>query len=64
MMISSADHYDLSVLCQAQAYQVVGQQKMGPLQPVGGGGGLQAHSLHLSSLEPVLTATVNRSGLF
>ena len=28
---SSADHYDLSVLCQALAYQIVGQQKSGPL---------------------------------
>ena len=25
MMISSADHYDLSVVCQDQAYQIVGQ---------------------------------------
>ena len=39
MMISSADHRDLSVVCQAQAYQIVGQQKSGPLQPVKGGGG-------------------------
>ena len=28
---SSADHYDLSVLCQAQAYEIFGQQKSGPL---------------------------------
>ena len=28
---SSADHYDLSVLCQAQAYQIVGQKRSGPL---------------------------------
>ena len=31
MMISSADHHDRSVACQAQAYQIVGQQKSGPL---------------------------------
>ena len=31
MIISSADNYDLSVVCQAQAYQIVGQQKSGPL---------------------------------
>ena len=34
MMISSADHHDLSVVCQAQAYQIGGQQKSGALQPV------------------------------
>ena len=33
-MISSADHHDLSVVCQAQAYQIIGQQKSGPLEPV------------------------------
>ena len=31
MMISSADHHDLSLVCQAQAYQIVDQQKRGPL---------------------------------
>ena len=39
MMISSANNYDLSVACQAQAYQIVGQQKSAPLQPVGDGCG-------------------------
>jgi len=41
-MINSADHHDLSVVCQAQTYQIIGQQKSGPLEPVGkaeGGGG-------------------------
>ena len=38
MMTSSADHRDLSVVCQAQAYQIVGQQKSGPLQSVRGAG--------------------------
>ena len=28
---TSADHCDLSVLCQAQAYQIFGQQESGPL---------------------------------
>ena len=37
MTISSADHHDLSVVCQAQAYQIVTQRKSGPLQPVGWG---------------------------
>jgi len=36
-MISSADHHDLSVVCQAQAYQIVGGQNSGPLQLVGVG---------------------------
>ena len=36
MMISIADHHDLSVVCQAHADQIVGQQKSGPLQPVVG----------------------------
>ena len=31
MMISTADHHDLSLVYQAQAYQTVGQQKSGPL---------------------------------
>ena len=31
MMISSADHFDLSAVCQVQAYQIAGQQKSGPL---------------------------------
>ena len=31
MMISSADHHDFSVVCQAQAHQIVGQQQRGPL---------------------------------
>ena len=35
-MFRSADYHDLSVVCQAQAYQIVGQQKSGPLQPVRG----------------------------
>ena len=35
-IISSADHYDLSLVCQAQVYQIVGQKKK-PLQPVGKG---------------------------
>ena len=39
MMISSVDHQNLSAVCQAQAYQIVGSQKSGPLEPVGGGGG-------------------------
>ena len=45
MMIISADHHDLSVVCQAQAYQIVGHQKSGPLQPVGEGG-VRAHPPH------------------
>ena len=36
-IISSADHYDLSLVCQAQVYQIVGKKK-GSLQPVGKGG--------------------------
>lgn len=36
MMINNAGHHDVSVVCQAQAYQMVGQQKSGPLKPVGG----------------------------
>ena len=39
MMISSADHYDHSVVCQAQALQIVSQRKSGPLQPLWGAGG-------------------------
>ena len=35
MVISGADHYDLSVVCQTQIF---GQQKSGPLNPVGRGG--------------------------
>ena len=38
-MINGADHHDLSVVCQAQTYQIVGQQKSGPLEPVGGAEG-------------------------
>lgn len=38
MMISSADHRDLSVMCQAQVYVIVGQQKGRPSQPLGGAG--------------------------
>ena len=37
MMISTTDRHHLSVMCQAQASQIVGQQKSGPLQLVGGG---------------------------
>ena len=37
MMISSADHHDLSVVCHAQAYQIVTKKKSGPLPPVGWG---------------------------
>ena len=35
--ISSADHHALSVVYQARAYQIVGQQISGPLRPVLGG---------------------------
>ena len=28
MMIGSADRHELSVVCQAQAYQIIGQQKV------------------------------------
>jgi len=31
MMINNAGHHDVSVVCQTQAYQIVGQQKSGPL---------------------------------
>ena len=31
MMIGTADHHDLSLVYQAQAYQTIGQQKSGPL---------------------------------
>ena len=43
MMISSAGHHDLLVVCQAQAYQIVFQQNSEPLQPVGG---VWVHLLH------------------
>ena len=33
-MVISADHHDLSVVRQAQTYQITGKQKSGPLQPV------------------------------
>ena len=46
MIVSSADHHDLSVVCQAQAYQIVGQQKSGPLQPAGGREGAVAPIAH------------------
>ena len=45
-MINSADHHDLSVVCQAQTYQIVGQQKSGPLEPVGGQRGVEADLSH------------------
>ena len=38
-MINSADHHDLSVVCQAQAYQIVGQQKKVDLCSLCEGGG-------------------------
>ena len=41
MMISSADHHDLSGVCPAQSYEIVGQSKGGPLQPVGEGSGVE-----------------------
>lgn len=37
-IISSAYHYDLSLVCQAQVYQIVGKKKKGSLQFVGKGG--------------------------
>ena len=43
MMTSSADHRDLSVVCQAQAYEIVGQQKSGPLRGAGAGADVLAH---------------------
>jgi len=38
MMISSADHHDLSVVCQAQAYQIVTQKKKWTSAACWGGG--------------------------
>ena len=38
MITSCADHHDLSVVCQVQAYQIVGQQKSGPLSVMEGYG--------------------------
>ena len=40
--ISSADHHDLSLVCQAQAYQIVGQQKKWTSIACGGKGGVDA----------------------
>ena len=37
MMISSSDHHDLSVVCQAQPTKSLVNKKSGPLQPVRGG---------------------------
>ena len=52
MMISGADHHNLSVVRQTQAcqLQIVGQQKSGPLHPVGGGEGAPTASPLSSSL--------------
>ena len=38
MITRCADHHDLSAVCQVQAYQVVGQQKNGPLSLMEGYG--------------------------
>ena len=62
MMISGADHRDLSVVCQTQAcqLQIVGQQKSGPLHPVGRGG--RTHripSLFESALQKNIIETRN-----
>ena len=56
MMISSADHHDLSIVCQAQAYRIVAQQKSVPLQPVEDGW-MRAHPSH----PPSLRASTNDS---
>ena len=50
LMIISADHHDLWVVCQAQAYQIVGQQKSGPLHSACGEGGGGAGTLIASRL--------------
>ena len=48
----TADQHDLSVVCQAKAYQIVCQLKSGPLRPLQpvGGGGVRAHPSHPHSL--------------
>ena len=38
MITSCADHHDLTVVCQVQAHQIVGQQKSGPLSVIEGYG--------------------------
>ena len=43
MMISSTDHHDLSVVCQVEAYQIVGQQKRLAFLACGGGGCRRTH---------------------
>lgn len=45
MMISRADHHDLSVVCQAQAYQIVTKKKVDLYRLLGGG--VWAHPSHL-----------------
>ena len=45
-MLSSTDLHDLSRVCQARAYQIVGQQNSGPLPPVEGCE--RAHRIHPS----------------
>ena len=45
MITSCADHHDLSVVCQVQAYQIVAQQKSGPLSV-----GVRAHPSHPPTL--------------
>ena len=57
MMISIAGHHDRLMVCQARAYQIVGQQKSGPLQPVGAKGGrrVRVHSSHPLPYGPELS---------
>ena len=57
MIISSADHHDLSAVCHTQDYRIVGQQKSGPLQPVEEGG-MQAHPSHQPPYGSALTTAL------
>jgi len=45
-MISSADHHDPPAVRQAQAHQIFGQRKSGPMQPVGWVGWGCGHTHH------------------
>ena len=56
-IIHCAEHHDLSVVCQDQANQIVGQQKSGPLQAEGWGGGVAG-----ALIAPALPTRLHNAG--
>ena len=59
MISSSADHHDLLVVCQAQAFKIVVQQQDGPLACCG----VQANLSHPPLYGPERTGLVRVSSL-